>query len=97
MCNSLFDQQVPKNWADVGFLSMKSLGSWIQDLTDRVTFLQKWIDGGTPNVFWISGFFFPQAFITGTLQNYARKYVIAVDKIEFEVKIMSNMTFNEVK
>lgn len=75
MCNSLFDQQVPKIWADVGFLSMKPLGSWTQDLIDRVQFLQKWIDGGTPNVFWISGFFFPQAFITGTLQNYARKYL----------------------
>jgi dynein heavy chain len=83
MCNSLFDQQVPKIWADVGFLSMKPLGSWTQDLTDRIQFLQKWIDGGTPNVFWISGFFFPQAFITGTLQNYARKYVIAVDRIDF--------------
>ena len=67
MCNSLFDQQVPKIWADVGFLSMKSLGSWTQDLIDRIKFLQGWIDGGTPNVFWISGFFFPQAFLTATL------------------------------
>lgn len=93
MCNSLFDQQVPKIWADVGFLSMKSLGSWTQDLIDRIKFLQGWIDGGTPNVFWISGFFFPQAFITGTLQNYARKYVIAVDRIDFEVKVLDTMTF----
>jgi dynein heavy chain len=97
MCNSLFDQQVPKIWASVGFLSMKPLGSWTQDLTDRIQFLQKWIDGGTPNVFWISGFFFPQAFITGTLQNYARKYVIAVDRIDFEVKVLDHMTQHEVK
>ena len=97
MCNSLFDQQVPKIWADVGFLSMKPLGSWTQDLTDRIQFLQKWIDGGTPNVFWISGFFFPQAFITGTLQNYARKYVIAVDRIDFQVKVLDTMTHHDVK
>lgn len=96
MCNALFDQQVPKIWADVGFLSMKPLGSWTQDLTDRVQFLQKWIDGGTPNVFWISGFFFPQAFITGTLQNYARKKIIAVDRIDFEVKIMDTTTYAEI-
>jgi dynein heavy chain len=54
--------------------------------------LQKWIDGGTPNYFWISGFFFPQAFITGTLQNYARKYVIAVDRIDFDVKMLDTIT-----
>jgi dynein heavy chain len=97
MCNSLFDQQVPRIWADVGFLSLKPLGSWTQDLVDRVSFLQKWIDHGTPNVFWISGFFFPQAFITGTLQNYARKNVIAVDKISFEARFMDTMTFTDVK
>jgi dynein heavy chain len=75
---------------------MKPLGSWTQDLNDRVNFLQKWIDHGTPNVFWISGLFFPQAFITGTLQNFARKNVIAVDKIAFEYKIMDNTTYNEI-
>lgn len=34
MGNSLFDNQVPKAWAEVGFLSLKPLSSWIQDLID---------------------------------------------------------------
>ena len=70
-------------WADRGFLSLKLLNSWVQDLTDRINFLNNWIEKGTPDVFWISGFFFPQAFITGALQNYARKHVIAIDTIGF--------------
>jgi len=60
-------------FAKKGFLSLKLLASWIIDLNDRINFLKRWIDIGTPNVFWMSGFFFPQAFITGCLQNYARK------------------------
>lgn len=33
---SLFDNQVPKLWAEKGFLSLKPLGSWTQDLQDRI-------------------------------------------------------------
>ena len=79
MANSLFDNQVPESWAKVGFLSLKPLASWNNDLNERVEFLNKWIEGGTPATFWVSGFFFPQAFFTATLQNYARKHVIAID------------------
>jgi len=67
VANSLFDNQVPRMWADKGFLSLKPLASWIIDLNDRINFLNQWIDHGTPLTFWMPGFFFPQAFITGTL------------------------------
>ena len=59
MSNSIFDNLVPKSWQNIGFLSLKPLASWIQDLNERISFLTTWIDQGTPRVFWISGFFFP--------------------------------------
>lgn len=55
IANSLFDNQVPKIWDQKGFLSMKPLASWTEDLNNRINFLQDWIDNGTPKCFWISG------------------------------------------
>ncbi|VDO93230.1 unnamed protein product [Schistosoma curassoni] len=90
MARSLFDNRVPTIWASKAYPSLKPLAAWIEDLVMRVKFIQEWIDHGVPSVFWISGFFFPQAFLTGTLQNYARKKIISVDTISFDFKVSSS-------
>jgi hypothetical protein len=65
---SVFNNQVPDAWFAVGYPSLKPLASWVVDLEERLSFVKKWLDHGHPSVFWISGFFFPQAFMTGVLQ-----------------------------
>uniref|UniRef100_A0A669QJL6 Dynein axonemal heavy chain 1 n=1 Tax=Phasianus colchicus TaxID=9054 RepID=A0A669QJL6_PHACC len=87
MANSLYSNSVPTMWNTKAYPSLKPLASWVNDLVQRVEFLQKWISHGIPSVFWISGFFFPQAFLTGTLQNFARKSVISIDNISFSFKV----------
>ena len=47
-----------------------------------------WIDKGVPSVFWISGFYFPQAFLTGSLQNYARKHKFPIDQVNFNFNMV---------
>ena len=37
--NSLFDNQVTKSWNEEGFLSLKPLASWVDDLINRIKFL----------------------------------------------------------
>uniref|UniRef100_A0A452IS51 Uncharacterized protein n=1 Tax=Gopherus agassizii TaxID=38772 RepID=A0A452IS51_9SAUR len=91
MANSLFNNIVPELWNAKAYPSLKPLASWVNDLLQRIDFLQRWITKGIPPVFWISGFFFPQAFLTGTLQNFARKSIISIDTIAFDFQVMSEL------
>ncbi|XP_037242845.1 dynein heavy chain 1, axonemal [Falco rusticolus] len=88
MASSLYNNTVPEMWNAKAYPSLKPLASWVNDLVQRIEFLQNWVSRGIPSVFWISGFFFPQAFLTGTLQNFARKSGIPIDTISFSFKVM---------
>lgn len=87
---SLFDNKIPDMWKTISYPSLKPLASYVLDLNERLDFIQNWIDNGAPAVYWISGFYFTQSFLTGLKQNFARKYTIAIDRITFDFNVISD-------
>lgn len=89
---AMFVNSVPELWSKKGPLSLKPLSSWYLDIIARVAFFRMWFDlGHPPPVYWISGIFFPQAFFTGAMQNFARKYNEEIDLLSFTQAVLSSV------
>lgn len=86
--NSLLIGKVPQQWKDVSYPSLKPLGSYIKDLIKRIQFFDHWEKNGIPTYYNISLFYFTQGFMTGALQNYARKTKIAIDNLIFDFEVV---------
>lgn len=86
--NALLGNQVPAMWHKRGFLSTKSLGCWVTDFQYRIDYIQTWMNEGVPCSSWISGLYFPQSFLTGTLQTHARRHNLPIDSLLIDYEVL---------
>jgi dynein heavy chain len=88
MYTAFMNNQVPGIWESVSFASLKTLGSWVKDLCFRVAFMRQWLLHGQPAAFPLPVFFFPQGFMTASLQTFARKHKEAIDGLSFDFELL---------
>ncbi|KAK2581073.1 hypothetical protein KPH14_006115 [Odynerus spinipes] len=85
----LLSSKVPPSWLKASaYPTLKPLPSFVEDFLKRLEFLRNWLVNGKPKTFWISGFSFVHAFLTAASQNFARKYKIPIDRINFDFQVM---------
>jgi|TARA_B110000090_G_C13231499_1_gene388770 dynein heavy chain len=82
------NNKVPANWTTVSYASLKPLSNWVLDTQERCEFMRNWLKEGCPNAFPLYLFFFPQGFLTGALQNYARKHMLPINTLDFGFNVL---------
>jgi dynein heavy chain len=69
----MYDARVPDVWIKISWQS-PSFGLWFTEMLNRITQFHTWLYEGRPNVFWLSGFFNPQGFLTAIRQEITRAH-----------------------
>ena len=85
---SLYDSRVPPRWLRASWDS-PILGYWFADVIARCKQFSEWLVGGRPNVFWLTGFFNPQGFLTAMKQENTRAHQgWALDNVNLTTEVL---------
>ncbi|KRX01956.1 hypothetical protein PPERSA_07601 [Pseudocohnilembus persalinus] len=86
---AIYDFKLPQIFKKYAYPSNKQLGSWFDDLKQKLKHVKDWIENGKPKIFWIGQFFYTQSFLTAILQQYSRKAQIPIDNLSYSFKVVN--------
>ena len=82
LMKALRSNKVPSAWEKLAYFSLKGLGDWLTDLSQRANQLSEWTTNlEAPKSVWISGLFNPMSYLTAVTQVTARKFNLPLDSM----------------
>ncbi|KAK8888098.1 hypothetical protein M9Y10_039159 [Tritrichomonas musculus] len=94
----LLANKIPEMWLDHSFPSILTLRAYMDDLNQRVDFLQNWVNSRKrPVVFKLGAFYHPEEFLTAVLQVYARKHQTPFDSLRWKTNVVKEESKDIVK
>ena len=74
LMEAIFMDKIPPTWINLAFPSTRGLGSWLDNLKQRLDQLNIWKEDPqkVPNVVFLNRLFNPQSFLTAIKQVYSR-------------------------
>ncbi|KAL0274316.1 UNVERIFIED_CONTAM: hypothetical protein PYX00_006769 [Menopon gallinae] len=89
--DNIYDAKIPKLWLR-GSWASSSIGFWFTELLERDIQFRTWLMTGRPNMFWMTGFFNPQGFLTAMRQEVARSHKgWALDSVIIHNEVLKQM------
>lgn len=61
----------------------------MRDLLQREAQMRSWAEERMPNVFWLSGFTYPNGFLTALLQTTARNTMASIDSLSWDFIVLN--------
>lgn len=89
LMSDIFLNKVPAGWAKFAFLSTRGLGSWLDNLKQRLEQLNSWKDDPIkiPNVTFLNRLHNPQSFLTAIKQVFARAESVELNKLGIQTDV----------
>ena len=83
LMTSFYMDRLPLTWRKISWPSMKGLGSWLSNFSERLNQLEEWSNNPSeiPKVTWLSGLVNPTSFLTAICQVTAQKNQWELDKL----------------
>jgi len=93
LMGAIFLNQIPAPWAKLAFPSTRGLGSWLDNLKQRLDQLNAWKEDPVkiPYVTFLNRLFNPQSFLTAIKQVYARDKQQELNKLTIQTDVLKKL------